>query len=61
MGFSYKLALVDFWDKLKWRSIKSASTAFVRMSAGAFSPGHFSTAKSPERTRFCTRSWPAAR
>eukprot|EP00969_Alexandrium_andersonii_P196436 8678313-Alexandrium_andersonii.AAC.1 len=31
------------------------------MSAGFFSPGHFSRAKSPERTRSCTHSWPTAR
>eukprot|EP00969_Alexandrium_andersonii_P259783 11486842-Alexandrium_andersonii.AAC.1 len=31
------------------------------MSARFFSPGHLSKAKSPERTRSCTRSWPTAR
>eukprot|EP00969_Alexandrium_andersonii_P029569 1290566-Alexandrium_andersonii.AAC.1 len=31
------------------------------MSAGFFPPGHFSKAKSPERTRSCTHSWPTAR
>eukprot|EP00969_Alexandrium_andersonii_P282235 12477824-Alexandrium_andersonii.AAC.1 len=30
----------------KWQSIKSAFTAVVRMSAGFFSPGHFSKAHS---------------
>eukprot|EP00969_Alexandrium_andersonii_P161487 7137400-Alexandrium_andersonii.AAC.1 len=31
------------------------------MSAGFFSPGRFSKANSPERTRSCARSWPTAR
>eukprot|EP00969_Alexandrium_andersonii_P221235 9770750-Alexandrium_andersonii.AAC.1 len=31
------------------------------MSAGFCSPGHFRSAKSPERTRSCTRSWATAR
>eukprot|EP00969_Alexandrium_andersonii_P223777 9883092-Alexandrium_andersonii.AAC.1 len=31
------------------------------MSAGFLSPGHFRRAKSPERTRSCTRTWPTAR
>eukprot|EP00969_Alexandrium_andersonii_P366661 15469001-Alexandrium_andersonii.AAC.1 len=31
------------------------------MSAGFFSPGHLSKAKSPGRARSCARSWPTAR
>eukprot|EP00969_Alexandrium_andersonii_P128773 5690741-Alexandrium_andersonii.AAC.1 len=31
------------------------------MSAGFFSPGRFDRAKSPERTRSCTHSWPTVR
>eukprot|EP00969_Alexandrium_andersonii_P314122 13877267-Alexandrium_andersonii.AAC.1 len=39
----------------------SPLTAAVRTSAGFRSPGHLVRAKSRERTRSCTRSWPTAR
>eukprot|EP00969_Alexandrium_andersonii_P231823 10237216-Alexandrium_andersonii.AAC.1 len=31
------------------------------MSAGFCSPGHFSSAKSPDRARSCTHNWATAR
>eukprot|EP00969_Alexandrium_andersonii_P297329 13140179-Alexandrium_andersonii.AAC.1 len=41
--------------------MRPALNTFVRVSAGFCSPGHLMSAKSPERTHSCSRSWATAR
>eukprot|EP00969_Alexandrium_andersonii_P102646 4530842-Alexandrium_andersonii.AAC.1 len=43
------------------RSMNSCFTAFVGISAGFLSPGHFTSSKSPDRNLPWTQSCPTAR